>query len=158
MIYIGSRSIKRWVSPTLKELKKRKDKMGPEPIPRRSTFTDWNYQAELYAFSKRLNEDFNLSLLQQAFTQRSYIIQEEMKQAEVGVEKPTINLQDNTLLVKAGEEIISEYVEKFLLQSLPKLPKEGIKAIKDYLISEDVLANVSSHLGTNDIILSEVIL
>lgn len=73
-IYLATRSIKRWVSPTLRELKRRKDKMGPEPIARRSSFIDWNFNAELYAFSKRLNENFNLTLLQQAFTQRySYL-------------------------------------------------------------------------------------
>ncbi|XP_026470449.1 39S ribosomal protein L44, mitochondrial [Ctenocephalides felis] len=150
----ATRSIKRWVSPTLRELKRRKDKMGPEPVARRSSFIDWNFNAELYAFSKRLNENFNLTLLQQAFTQRSYVIQEEMKQIEVGIEKPVLEVKDNRLLIISGEELISEYVEKFLLQSLPKLPKDGINAIKSYLTSEEVLANVSSHLGTKEIILS----
>lgn len=81
-----------------------------------------------------------------------------MKQIEVGIEKPVLEVKDNRLLIISGEELISEYVEKFLLQSLPKLPKDGINAIKSYLTSEEVLANVSSHLGTKEIILSAVIM
>ncbi|CAO1403452.1 unnamed protein product [Diamesa serratosioi] len=149
-----SRGIKRWVAPTLREIRKRKNKMGPEALTHRSSYTDWNYESELYAFGMRLNEDFNQIKLQQAFTNRSYIVQEEMKQKEVGIENPDIKLVDNSNLSKKGEEIMSEYIVTFLNISLPKYPREGIKAIYKYLMSDDVLANVSSHLGTKDIILS----
>ena len=89
---LESRGIKRWVAPTLREIRKRKSKMGPEAITHRSSYTDWNYESELYAFGKRLNEDFNQTKLQQAFTDRSYIVQEEMKQKAVGIENPDIKL------------------------------------------------------------------
>lgn len=150
----NTRSIARWVAPTLKEIRVRRKKMGPEALVHRSNYIDWNFDAELYAFSRRLNEDFNQILLQQAFTHRSYIIQEEMKQREVGIEEPELKLADNTNFIKKGEEIMTEYIITFLNLSLPKFPKEGIRSIYRYLMSNDVLARVSSHLGTRDVILA----
>lgn len=38
--------------------------------------------------------------------------------------------------------------------SLPKFPRDGIKAIHKHLMSEEILANVSSNLGTKDLILT----
>lgn len=128
--------------------------MGPEALTHRSSHVEWNYEAELYAFGKRLHEDFNPVLLQQALTHRSYVIQEEIKQREIGIENPNLNLPDNSNLIQKGEEIMSEYIIAFLNLSLKKFPKEGIKAIYKYLMSEEVLAKISSHIGTKDIILS----
>lgn len=42
--------------------------------PRRSNFIDWNYGAEIFAFGKRLNENFTPELLTQAFTFKYKII------------------------------------------------------------------------------------
>lgn len=147
------REVKRFVAPTLKEIRKRK-KAQPEALTHRSTFIEWNYPAEIYAFSKRLNEELNPAILQQAFTHRSYVIQEEMKQREVGIENPNLNLPDNSKLVEKGEKIINEYINAFLSLSLNKVPREGIRDICNYLMSEENLAHISSNLGTTDLILS----
>lgn len=128
--------------------------MRPEALTHRSTFVEWNYDAEIYAFGQRLGENFNTNLLQQALTHRSFVIQEEIKQREVGIEEPVINLPDNGNLVEKGEELISEYIIAFLKLSLKKLPKDGIKAIYKYLMSEEILSNISRNLGTKDIILA----
>lgn len=151
-------TVKRWVRPTLFEIRARKRKLEhlygpPKPTPR-SDFYDWNYDAEIYAFGKRLKEDFNLQLLQQAFVDRSFIVQEEMKQKSLGVENPSVNMQDNSSLAKKGEELITEFVISFLNLSLPKFPKEGIKAIYRHLVSDEVLAKISESIGTKEIILS----
>lgn len=130
--------------------------LGPDPLPNRKTFIEWNNTAELYAFGQRLHEDFNESLLQQAFTHRSYIAQEEHRQQQHGIEAPVTNLQDNKSLIAAGESLIAEHTNLFLLAHFPRFPEAGIKAIQQYLLSEPFLANVSLHLGTKDLILTAV--
>lgn len=92
--------------------------------------------------------------MQQAFTNRSYIVQEELKQQEVGIEEPVTNLTDNKKLIENGGQLISEYVNVFLTLHLPKFPLDGIKAVHDWLLSDEVLANISSHIGTKELILT----
>ncbi|XP_063709972.1 large ribosomal subunit protein mL44 [Culicoides brevitarsis] len=149
-----TRNIARWVAPTLRELARRRKKMGEEPPRPRSSFLEWNHNAELFSFAKRLNEDFDRALLLQAFTHRSYISQEMQKQKEVGIENPEINLKENHEMIELGEQLLSNYVAAFLQFSYPKMPEIGLKAIEKYLLSDDVLAHVSSHIGTKDLILS----
>jgi len=150
----NTRNIKRWVAPTLKDIKNRKTKMGPPQPVNRAGFIEWNLNSELFAFSKRLHEDFNPQLLQEAFTLRSYIIQEEQKQQEVGIENPVTNLKDNSELANIGADLLSTYVEMFISSQIPRLPRAGIQSVRDYLLSDESLANVSQHIGTKDLILS----
>lgn len=160
MIFIGIcpisvRSIKRWVAPTLRELNKRRQTMGPEALTPRSSYTDWNYSAELYAFSQRLHEDFDMSALQQAFTHRSYVIQEQQRQREVGIEEDIIEIADNRPLIEAGQRLMEDYIHDYVTQNVPKdVPPSLIKSIVNYLMSNEVLANVSRHIGTTDLILA----
>lgn len=123
-------------------------------VRRRADFIEWNYDAEIFAFGVRLKEKFTPALLQQAFVDRSYIVQEEMKQRAVGIEEPVLQLTENTSLIKKGEELISKFTVAFLNLSLPKFPRDGIKTLCEHLSSDEVLANVSSHLGTKDLILA----
>lgn len=148
------REFHRWVAPVLREIRKRRKKLGPQPEPRRSEFIEWNYDAELYAFGIRLKENFSPAVLQQAFVDRSFIVQEEMKQRAVGIEEPVLQLTENTKLVQKGEELLTEYIVTYLNISLPKFPRDGVKAIYKHLISDEVLGHVSSHLGTKDLILA----
>lgn len=149
------RSIKRWVAPTRMEMRRRKIKMGPQPIPRRSSFLEWNYNAELYAFGKRLNEDFKDDLLKQALTHKSYVEKEIEKQKEVGIENIQLQLKDNMELIKEGENFLTSFIKGYLRNVLPRFPEEGICAVHDYLMSNQVLAHVSSHIGTKDLLLCE---
>lgn len=136
------------------EIKRRRRLAGPQPLQKRSEFIEWNYNAEIFAFGIRLKEKFNPALLQQAFVDRSFIVQEEMKQRAVGIEEPNLQLTANTSLIKKGEELMTEYIITFLNLSLPKFPRDGIKAIYKHLVSEKTLAHISSHLGTKDLILT----
>ncbi|XP_063229679.1 large ribosomal subunit protein mL44 isoform X2 [Bacillus rossius redtenbacheri] len=128
--------------------------MGPQPPQRRSTFLEWNYQAELFAFGKRLNEQFAEEALQQAFTDRSYVVREEARLRELSVESPQLALADNRPLVEAGERLVSDTVRRCLRASLPHAPEECISCAHSHLMSEDVLAKVSSGIGTRDLVLS----
>lgn len=82
------------------ELKRREDKLGGKKTNPRNTYLEWNLEAEIYAFNKRLNEDFDLDLLLQAFTDRTYVIKEEMKQKELGIE---LQMKDNRELAEEGK-------------------------------------------------------
>jgi len=150
----NTRNIARWVSPTLKEIRRRKDKLGTPQTVNRAGFIEWNWNSELFAFSKRLHEDFNPQLLQEALTLRSYIIQEEQKQQEVGIESPVTNLKDNSELARSGADLLSTYVEMFISSQLPKLPSAAVRSVRDYLLSDERLAKVSQHIGTKDLLLS----
>lgn len=77
-----------------------------------------------------------------------------MKQRAVGIETPVLQLEDNTRLVKKGEDLMTEFIVTYLNLSLPKFPRDGIKAIYKHLVSEETLAHVSKNLGTKDLILS----
>lgn len=81
------------------ELKRREDKLGGKKINPRNTFLEWNLEAELFAFGKRLNEEFNSDLLLEAFTDRSYVIKEEMKQKEIEFD---FKMKDNRELAEEG--------------------------------------------------------
>lgn len=65
--------------------------------------------------------------MQQALTERSYIIFEEERQKNVGIEQPTLNLTDNRELVTKGSEFIDDVIKRYLRTVLPRLPEEGIK-------------------------------
>lgn len=73
---VSDRGVARHTSKWLKAVNERrkkyeekyKDKLAH--VQRRSNFVDWNLNAEVYAFGKRLNEDFRIELLLQAFIHR----------------------------------------------------------------------------------------
>lgn len=156
-VQITARSIKRWVAPTLFDLYNRK-KIFADKLPKvhkRSGFVDWNFNAEVYSYGKRLHEEFDLTLLEQAFVQRSYVVQEEMRLEKLGIEKPELHLQDNRELAEQGLKTVRKYVEAFLRYHLPNYPDDGINAVRNYLTSTEKLAYISSNLGSTELILSE---
>lgn len=140
----------------MRELKKRRAMMGPEPVTNRKTFVEWNLNAELYAFGQRLGEHFDAAQLQQAFTHRSYIVQEELRQQQHDIAQPETNLRDNAELIGRGERLLAEHTERFVRAHWPLLPEEGVRSVQQHMVSDAVLANVSAHLGTSDLILTEV--
>ncbi|KAH8278472.1 hypothetical protein KR018_003838, partial [Drosophila ironensis] len=146
------RHIKRWVSPTLRELAHRQKKLGPPKPEPRAGFVEWNERSELFAFGKRLGESFELPLLQRAFVERSFASLEEDKRRKLGIEEADLKMPHNGDLVEKGARIAQAYVEAFLKHQLPKVPQEGLTEIGEYLLSTETLAHVSTHLGTKDLI------
>lgn len=145
------------MAPTIMELNRRK-KVFSEKLPqvhKRSGFIDWNLDAEIYSYGKRLNENFDLVLLQRAFVQRSYVIQEELNLEKLGVEKDDLNMPDNRELADKGLKLTKKYVEAYLRYHLPQYPNEGIAAVQNYLLSVEKLAHISLNLGSKELILAE---
>lgn len=83
-------------------------------------------------------------------------MQEELRQREIGIKEPVLNLKDNSELALKGEEIVHKYVTAFVRSHLPTYPDAGVNAVKDYLCSREKLAFVASQLGSKDIILTSV--
>ena len=81
-------------------------------VQRRSSFSDWNYHAEVKALQARLGEKFDGELLMRALVMESHLEQERIKQEELGVEV-TNQLRDNSELAVKGEKIIKTVFPKF---------------------------------------------
>ncbi|XP_067648237.1 large ribosomal subunit protein mL44 [Eurosta solidaginis] len=148
-----TRCIKRWVAPTLRELRRRQKKIGPPTPQPRSGFIEWNYRAELFAFGKRLHEEFQLPMLQRAFTQPSYVHKEQKRQQELGVKETDIEMEDNSQLYERGGYLVNECVRAYLKHSFPLVPPEGINAFANYLLSTEMLAHIGAHLGMTELML-----
>ncbi|XP_077302076.1 mitochondrial ribosomal protein L44 [Arctopsyche grandis] len=154
-IYLPECKVHRWVKPVLQSFAARQKRYGSplKPNPR-CEYAEWNREAELYAFSKRLHEEFDPQLLSRALTLQSYIVQEEKRQKLVGIENPDLQIKDNTELTKQGESFMSEYIQLYIEAALPNFPKEGCTAVKDYLMSLKMLSHISQSLGTKQLILT----
>ncbi|XP_060532919.1 large ribosomal subunit protein mL44 [Cylas formicarius] len=145
----NQRTIKRWVAPTLKELKRRQSQVGVQPEKPRSSYLEWNYEAELFAFGKRLGEDFKRDILKRALIQTEYANLLEFNQKEKGEISEAVHNHD---LVKEGESIISTYIA----EEYSKLyPEDVVKAVQKYLMSKEMLSHVARHLGLKDLILAK---
>jgi len=129
-------------------------KKGHVEVPRRSSFSDWNYHAEVKALQARLGEKFDADVLMRALVMESHVDQERMKQEELGVEVST-QLRDNSELAVKGEKIIKTVLTRWLRSAYPLLPEEMISEVRQFLTTEQMLAEVGFHIGLREIILSE---
>lgn len=139
--------MKRWVAPTLKELHRRQEKLGPPAPQPRSSFLEWNYDAEIYAFGKRLGEEFNENVLRRALTHKSYC--NKMKE-ENGADSV---VEDNEGLIEEGGKFIRSFVREEYGKSYPAVI---VDSLERYFLSEKVLAHVAFHIGLKDIVLTAV--
>lgn len=96
-----------------------------------------------------------MPILQQAFVTRSYIIQQEAKQKEIGIESPSLGIEDNRALIESGNRVLTSFVEQFISERLPKRAPSALRSsVVNYLLSTELLAKISKNLGTSDLILS----
>ncbi|XP_069831683.1 large ribosomal subunit protein mL44 [Dendropsophus ebraccatus] len=150
------RGKKRWLWPYLRQLQRKKALEGPpKPVPR-SQQPPFDYHAEIVAFSNRLNETFSIQLLKTAFVNHSYLVEEERKRRELGLDYETaaLNLEDNQKLTEEGADFTTSYLTSTLQQAFPSLPGPGLKALVDYLTSQQVMCHVAQNLSVEDLTLS----
>ncbi|XP_068135270.1 large ribosomal subunit protein mL44 isoform X2 [Hyperolius riggenbachi] len=116
----------------------------------------FDYHAEILAFSKRLNETFSSELLKTAFVNHSYVVEEERRRHDLGVDQETaaLNLQDNHELAKHGLDFTISYLTDTIRQSFPNLPAAGVRAVVEYLSSLQVVCHVAKNLGVDDLTLT----
>jgi len=125
-----------------------------ESISRRSSFSNWNYTAEIKALQARLGEKMETGLLTRAMTMNSHLEQERKKQEELGVEVNQ-EMMDNNELAEKGRSVIHSVLKRWLRGAFPMLPEEMITELNEYLQTDQVMADVAFHIGLRDLVLSE---
>uniref|UniRef100_A0A023FKE4 Large ribosomal subunit protein mL44 n=1 Tax=Amblyomma cajennense TaxID=34607 RepID=A0A023FKE4_AMBCJ len=150
---------KRSLPAVLKEMKARRKIAGPEPLRHRSVVLEWNYDAEIYAFARRLGESWSDITLRTAFVEESYVDREKKQREDLGMRSDSddfgadVGLTANTQLSAAGRDLSNTYMQDYLTHAFPDLPSDGVEAVKRYLLSDATLSQVSSSIGTSDLIM-----
>lgn len=128
------------------------DRVQFEPT-RRSQWSEWNYRSEIYAFSRRLQENLSEDTLRQIFTHPSYAKDLSDRQAKLNL--PYIEVQSNEGLAHKGQCLLTEYLKPYLRHTFNRMPEDGIVHITNYLSSDDLLADTAMWIGCKEIILSK---
>ncbi|XP_043234390.1 39S ribosomal protein L44, mitochondrial-like [Amphibalanus amphitrite] len=155
-VFVARRTfLPKHVRPTLSAIAARKKKQKPAPPEPRSSYIEWNYPAELFAFSARLGESVDEPLLRRALTERSHMLQSQAERQRLGLAENEADSACNTELAERGSDIMTSYISGWLRSALPLLPEEGVQSVTSYLTSQQELNQLASGIGLKDIILSE---
>lgn len=129
---------------------------GPPPPKPRSLHPNWDYHAEVQAFSTRLHENFSLQLLKAAFVNPCYLQAEQERRKALGVdsELTALVLEDNIQLSAKGADFTKSFLTDWCRASFPSLPSEGVQSIVGHLTSSAVVTNVARNLGIEDLTMS----
>ncbi|XP_042316493.1 39S ribosomal protein L44, mitochondrial isoform X2 [Sceloporus undulatus] len=122
---------------------------------KRSEKPNWDYHAEIQAFSHRIHEKFLLDLLKTAFVNRCYIKHEESRREALGLEKEAValNLKDNHELCLQGNSFSRSYLTQCFDEAYPKMPPAGIQALVNFLTSEELVSYLAQNLSLQDLTL-----
>ncbi|KFP86657.1 hypothetical protein N310_07822, partial [Acanthisitta chloris] len=123
--------------------------------PRRSEKPNWDYHAEIQAFSHRLQERFSPELLRAAFVNACYIESEEARRRRLGLDQGTValNLQDNSELAEQGLSFSRSYLAQCFEGAYPDLPAEGREALVNFLTGQELVSHVARNLALQDLAL-----
>ncbi|KAF0291836.1 39S ribosomal protein L44, mitochondrial [Amphibalanus amphitrite] len=155
-VFVARRTfLPKHVRPTLSAIAARKKKQKPAPPEPRSSYIEWNYPAELFAFSARLGESVDEPLLRRALTERSHMLQSQAERRRLGLPENEADSASNTELAERGSDIMTSYISGWLRSALPLLPEEGVQSVTSYLTSQQELNQLASGIGLKDIVLSE---
>ncbi|XP_050163664.1 39S ribosomal protein L44, mitochondrial [Myiozetetes cayanensis] len=125
------------------------------PPRRRSEQPNWDYHAEIQAFSHRLQEDFSLELLKTAFVNRCYLEGEAERRRRLGVDKDAValSLRDNASLAEQGLRFARSYLTQRFQSAYPALPAQGVRALVDFLTGQERVSFVARNLSLQDLAL-----
>jgi len=128
----------------------------PEPERHRSEYPNWNFEAELYAFGKRLGEEWDEATLRKALQDSSHALKLRERQKDVGLaDLASAGPNDNSELATLGLEVIENYVKAYLRTHFPNLPEEGCSGICGYLTSDLISGHIARNIGLNDLVLCD---
>lgn len=122
------------------------------PERKRDEFQDWNYRSEIFAFSRRLQENLSQDTLLRIFSHQSYVDRLQKNQTELDL--PSVNIKSNIELVSKGDQLLSDCIKPYLRHFFSQMPEDGIICINNYLQSDTVLADVAKWIGCKDIVLT----
>ncbi|KAL4648504.1 39S ribosomal protein L44, mitochondrial [Arapaima gigas] len=156
VLFTQSREKKRWMRAYISLMERKKRIEGPPPPTPRSQQPNWDYQAEIQAFSSRLQEDFALEVLKTALVNPCYVKSEEDRRhlLEVDKEAAALSLNDNTQLRMQGLDFALGFLTDWCQGSFPNLPKQGVAAVVTHLSSHTVVCHVARNLAVEELTLS----
>lgn len=117
---------------------------------------NWDYHAEVEAFSTRLQENFQLERLKTAFVNPCYVRVEQERRSALGLDSETaaLVLRDNTELHTRGEAFIQGFLSDWCRASFPSLPPEGAAAVVEHLMGSETICHVAQNLGVDELTMS----
>lgn len=117
---------------------------------------NWDYHAEVQAFSNRLHENFSLELLKRAFVNPCYLKAETERRQGLGMDSEitALILKDNIPLSAKGEAFTKEFLADWCRASFPSLPIEGTQSVIGHLSSLATVTYVATNLGIEDLTMS----
>ncbi|XP_017347125.1 39S ribosomal protein L44, mitochondrial [Ictalurus punctatus] len=148
-----SREKKRWMKAyTLLMERKRRLEGLPPPTPR-SQQPNWDYHAEVEAFSARLKEHFSTDLLKMAFVNPCYVRSEEERRRSLGLDavSTALNLRDNAELQEHGRNFTLGFLADWCRGTFPSLPEDGVAAIVCHLTGLEVMCYVARNLAVEEL-------
>ncbi|XP_029028262.1 39S ribosomal protein L44, mitochondrial [Betta splendens] len=150
------REMKRWMKAYTYLMAKKLKLEGPPPPTPRSQKPNWDYHAEVQAFSTRLHENFSLELLKTAFVNPCYLEAEQQRRQGLGVDTgiAALVLKDNSQLSEKGDSFTKSFLNEWCRANFPNLPTEGVESIVGYLTSTVVVTYVARNLGIEDLAMS----
>ncbi|KAL7825042.1 hypothetical protein AOLI_G00322490 [Acnodon oligacanthus] len=148
-----TREKKRWMKAhTFIMERKRRIEGEPEPRPR-SQQPNWDYHAEVEAFSARLKESFSVELLKTAFVNPCYLRSEEERRRTLGLDAggAALNLRDNAELREHGQQFTLNFLKDWSKNNFPNLPEAGVTAIVGHLTGSEVMCHVARNLAVEEL-------
>lgn len=114
---------------------------------------NWDYHAEVQAFSTRLQENFSPELLKTAFINPCYLRAEQERRQQLGVdsESTALSLKDNVQLRNSGELFTQSFLTDWCRANFPSLPDAGVESVVGNLTSAAVVSHVARNLGVEDL-------
>ncbi|KAJ1359803.1 39S ribosomal protein L44, mitochondrial [Parelaphostrongylus tenuis] len=140
----------RWERGFYKDLYHRRQLIGADPLMHRSSYPNWNYDAEVYAFSHRINaSDVPPETLVNALTTESYFERADIAEGacDAALSHTDVASNSNAKLIEKGRGELLRIVVSYLRCQLPLAPEEFIQAVAKELCSEQQLSNIAKHLG-----------
>ncbi|KAM4567187.1 large ribosomal subunit protein mL44 [Odontesthes bonariensis] len=156
VLHVQVREKKRWMKTYMYLMAKKLRIEGPPPPKPRWQQPNWDYHAEVAAFSSRLHENFSLEVLKAAFINPCYVQMEQERRQELGVDSETmaLALKDNIQLSRKGDDFTKSFLTDFCRASFPSLPEDGVESLVGHLTSPAIVTYVARNLGIEDLTMS----
>ncbi|XP_077422198.1 large ribosomal subunit protein mL44 [Vanacampus margaritifer] len=150
------RGIKRWMRSYIQIMARKLKLEGPPPPKPRSQEPNWDYHAEVQAFSTRLHENFSLEELKIAFINPCYLQAELKRRQELDMEfeVTALALNDNIELSARGDAFTKSFLTDWCSANFPSLPTQGVESVVRHLTSVTLISDVARNLGIEDLTMS----
>ncbi|XP_048838371.1 39S ribosomal protein L44, mitochondrial [Brienomyrus brachyistius] len=156
ILYTQIRKKPRWMRAYTLLMERKKKLDGPPPPRPRSHQPNWDYHAEIQAFSSRLQENFLLELLKLALVNPCYVRAEEERRRLLELDNQTaaLNLKDNAQLHVQGLNFTMAFLTDWCRSNFTSLPDQAVAAVVGHLSCPEVVCHVARNLAIEELTLS----